>query len=128
MARIAGVNVPTDKRVEIALTYIFGIGLTRSQKILKTANVNPDVRVKDLTEAEVGRIREIIEKDYKVEGDLRREVAQNVNRLKEVGSYKGTRHKLGLPVHGQRTKTNSRTKRSKRGVAPSGKKKAASKT
>jgi small subunit ribosomal protein S13 len=128
LARIAGVNVPTDKRVEIALTYIFGIGLTRSQKILKTANVNPDVRVKDLTEAEVGRIREIIEKDYKVEGDLRREVAQNVNRLKEVGSYKGTRHKLGLPVHGQRTKTNSRTKRSKRGVAPSGKKKAASKT
>lgn len=128
MARIAGVNVPTDKRVEIALTYIFGIGLTRSQKILKTANVNPDVRVKDLTEAEVGRIREIIEKDYKVEGDLRREVAQNVNRLKEVGCYKGTRHKLGLPVHGQRTKTNSRTKRSKKGVAPSGKKKAASKT
>ncbi len=128
MARIAGVNVPTDKRVEIALTYIYGIGLTRSQKILKTANVNPDVRVKDLTEAEISRIREIIEKEYKVEGDLRREVAQNVNRLKEVGSYKGTRHKLNLPVHGQRTKTNSRTKRAKRGVAPSGKKKAASKT
>ena len=128
MARISGVNIPTDKRVEIALTYIYGIGLTRSQKILKQANIGPDTRVKDLTETEVNRIREILEKNYKVEGDLRREVTGNINRLKEILAYRGIRHKLGLPVHGQRTKTNSRTKRSKRGIAPSGKKKAASKT
>jgi small subunit ribosomal protein S13 len=128
LARIAGVNIPTEKRVEIALTYIYGVGLTRSQKILKQANIKPDTRVKDLTEAEVNRIREILEKNYKIEGDLRREVTQNINRLKEILAYRGLRHKLGLPVHGQRTKTNSRTKRGKRGVAPSGKKKSASKT
>lgn len=124
MARIAGVNVPTDKRVEIALTYIYGVGLTRSQKILKQTNISPDTRVKDLTETEIGRIREVLEKNFKVEGDLRREVTLNIARLKEVGSYRGTRHKLGLPVHGQRTKTNSRTKRGgKRVTVGSGKKK-----
>ena len=123
MARIAGVNIPTDKRVEIALTYIYGIGLTRSQKILTQANIDPNTRVKDLTETEVNRIREILEKNFKVEGDLRREVTGNINRLKEILSYRGLRHKLGLPVHGQRTKTNSRTKRGKRMTMGSGKKK-----
>jgi len=129
LARIAGVNIPTEKRVEVALTYIYGIGPTRSQKLLAQANVSPDVRVKDLTEGEVARIREIVEKNFKVEGDLRREVSQNISRLKEVGSYRGTRHKLGLPVHGQRTKTNSRTKRGgKRVTVGSGRKKASAKT
>jgi len=124
LARIAGVNIPTDKRVEIALTYIYGVGLTRSQKILKQTNISPDTRVKDLTETEIGRIREVLEKNFKVEGDLRREVTLNISRLKEVGAYRGTRHKLGLPVHGQRTKTNSRTKRGgKRVTVGSGKKK-----
>ncbi len=129
MARIAGVNIPTEKRVEVALTYIYGIGPTRSVKLLTQANISPDVRVKDLTEAEVARIRELVEKNFKVEGDLRREVSQNISRLKEVGSYRGTRHKLGLPVHGQRTKTNSRTKRGgKRVTVGSGRKKSAAKT
>ena len=129
MARIAGVNIPTEKRVEVALTYIYGIGPTRSLKILTQANINPDVRVKDLTEGEVARIREIVEKNFKVEGDLRREVSQNISRLKEVGSYRGTRHKLGLPVRGQRTKTNSRTKRGgKRVTVGSGRKKSSAKT
>lgn len=124
MARISGVNIPTDKRVEIALTYIYGVGLTRSQKILKQTNIDGNTRVKDLTEGEIGRIREVLEKNFKVEGDLRREVSLNVNRLKEVGSYRGTRHKLGLPTRGQRTKTNSRTKRGgKRVTVGSGKKK-----
>lgn len=124
MARIAGVNIPTDKRVEVALTYIYGVGPTRSQKILSGAKVSPDTRVKDLTEAEIGRIREVLEKNFKVEGDLRREVSLNISRLKEVGTYRGTRHKLGLPVHGQRTKTNSRTKRGgKRVTVGSGRKK-----
>ena len=129
MARIAGVNIPTEKRVEIALTYIYGIGPTRSLKALTQANISPDVRVKDLTEAEVTRIREILEKNFKIEGDLRREVSQNISRLKEIGSYRGTRHKLGLPVHGQRTKTNSRTKRGgKRVTVGSGRKKTSAKT
>jgi len=129
LARIAGVNIPTDKRVEVALTYIFGVGLTRSQKILSATKINPDTRVKDLTEGEIGRIREVLEKNYKVEGDLRREVTLNIARLKEVGSYRGTRHKLGLPAHGQRTKTNSRTKRGgKRVTVGSGRKKASAKT
>lgn len=129
MARISGVNIPTEKRIEVALTYIYGIGLTRSKKILEQTKINPDTRVKDLTEGEIGRIREVLEKNYKVEGDLRREVSLNVSRLKEVGSYRGTRHKLGLPVHGQRTKTNSRTKRGgKRVTVGSGRKKASAKT
>jgi small subunit ribosomal protein S13 len=129
LARIAGVNIPTDKRVEVALTYIYGVGPTRSQKILVATKINPDTRVKDLTEAEIGRIREVLEKNYKVEGDLRREVTLNVARLKEVGSYRGNRHKLGLPAHGQRTKTNSRTKRGgKRVTVGSGRKKSSAKT
>ena len=129
MARISGVNIPDSKRVEVALTYIFGVGLTRSQAVLKQAGINPDTRVKNLNENELNRIREILEKNYKIEGDLRREVVQNINRLKEVGSYRGIRHKLGLPVRGQRTKTNSRTKRGgKRVTVGSGRKKASAKT
>ncbi|MBC7240866.1 MAG: 30S ribosomal protein S13 [Anaerolineae bacterium] len=114
MARIAGVDLPRDKRVEIALTYIYGIGRTSSNKILQKANVNPDTRVKDLTEAEIGRIREIIDREYKVEGDLRREVSMNIKRLMEIGCYRGLRHRRNLPVRGQRTRTNARTKRGPR--------------
>lgn len=128
MARIAGINIPDNKRVEVALTYIYGIGLTRSQKILKEAQISPDTRVKNLNENELNRIREILEKSYKIEGDLRREVVQNINRLKEIGSYRGLRHKLALPARGQRTKTNSRTKRGKKVTVGSGRKKAAAKT
>lgn len=114
MARIAGVDLPRDKRVEIALTYIYGIGRTSSNKILQKANVNPDTRVKDLTEAEISRIREIIDREYKVEGDLRREVSMNIKRLMEIGCYRGLRHRRNLPVRGQRTRTNARTKRGPR--------------
>ncbi|NLM44297.1 MAG: 30S ribosomal protein S13 [Clostridiales bacterium] len=111
MARIAGVDLPRDKRVEIGLTYIYGIGRKTSNKILAEAGVNPDTRVKDLTEAEVGKLREVIDKNYKVEGDLKREVALNIKRLMEIGSYRGIRHRRGLPVRGQRTKTNARTRK-----------------
>ncbi len=111
MARIAGIDIPREKRVEIALTYIYGIGLPTSQKILVQANVNPDTRVRDLTEEQVNRLREIIDRRYKVEGDLRREVAMNVKRLIEIGSYRGLRHRRNLPVRGQRTKTNARQRR-----------------
>ncbi|MDD3654297.1 MAG: 30S ribosomal protein S13 [Desulfotomaculaceae bacterium] len=111
MARIAGVDLPRDKRVEIALTYIFGIGKPTSQVILDQTNVNPDTRVKDLTEDEVNRLREVIEKNHKVEGDLRREIALNIKRLIEIGSYRGLRHRRGMPVRGQRTKTNARTRK-----------------
>ncbi len=111
MARIAGVDLPKEKRVEIGLTYIYGIGLTSSQKILTEAGVNPDTRVKDLTDAEVNNIRKIIDGEYKVEGDLRREVALNIKRLREIGCYRGLRHRRGLPVRGQRTKTNARTRK-----------------
>jgi small subunit ribosomal protein S13 len=128
MARISGVNIPDAKRVEIALTYIYGIGLTSSQKILATTGVSPDARVKDLTEAEVSKIREVIDKNYRVEGDLQREVSLNIKRLKEINSYRGLRHKANLPVHGQRTKTNARTKRGKKVTMGSGRKKSASKT
>ena len=113
MARIAGVDLPREKRVEIGLTYIYGIGLTSSQKILKDAGVNPDTRVKDLTDDEVAKIRKAME-DYKVEGDLRREVALNIKRLTEIGCYRGIRHRRGLPVRGQRTKTNARTRKGPR--------------
>ncbi len=113
MARIAGVDLPREKRVEIGLTYIYGIGLTSSQKILKEANVNPDTRVKDLTDDEVNSIRKAME-DYKVEGDLRREVALNIKRLTEIGCYRGIRHRRNLPVRGQRTKTNARTRKGPR--------------
>ncbi len=111
MARIAGVDIPREKRVEIALTYIFGIGLPTSQKVLAQANVNPDTRVRDLTEDQVGRLRDIIDRRHKVEGDLRREVALNIKRLQEIGSYRGLRHRRNLPLRGQRTKTNARQRR-----------------
>lgn len=114
MARISGVDLPNDKRVEIALTYIFGIGRTLSNEILKKCDINPDTRVKDLNEEEVAKIRELLENEYKVEGDLRREVALNIKRLGEIGCYRGRRHKLGLPVRGQRTKTNARTRKGPR--------------
>lgn len=111
MARIAGVDLPREKRVEIGLTYIFGIGRVTSNKILAEAGVNPDTRVKDLTEAEVGKLREIIDRSHKVEGDLKREIALNIKRLMEIGCYRGIRHRRGLPVRGQRTKTNARTRK-----------------
>ncbi|MFZ5648782.1 MAG: 30S ribosomal protein S13 [Bacillota bacterium] len=111
MARIAGADLPRDKRVEIALTYIFGIGRTTSQKILEQTGINPNTRMRNLTEDEINRLREVIEKNYKVEGDLRREVALNIKRLIEIGSYRGLRHRRGLPVRGQRTKTNARTRK-----------------
>ena len=111
MARIAGIDIPREKRVEIALTYIYGIGLSSSQKILKQTNVNPDTRVRDLTEDQVNRLREVIDRRYKVEGDLRREVALIIKRLIEIGSYRGLRHRRNLPVRGQRTKTNARQRR-----------------
>ena len=114
MARISGVDIPRETRVEIALTYIFGIGLPTSQKILGQANVNPDTRVRDLTEDQVNRLREIIDRRHKVEGDLRREVALNIKRLQEIGSYRGLRHRRNLPVRGQRTKTNARLRRGPR--------------
>ena len=111
MARIAGVDVPREKRIEVALTYIYGIGLPTSQKILTQTNVNPDTRVRDLTEDQVNRLRELIDRRHKVEGDLRREVSLNVKRLMEIGSYRGLRHRRNLPVRGQRTKTNARQRR-----------------
>ena len=114
MARIAGVDLPRDKRVEIGLTYILGIGLSSSQKILAKTGVNPDTRVRDLTEDEVQKIREVIGSEYKVEGDLRRETALNIKRLIEVNSYRGKRHRAGLPVRGQSTKNNARTRKGKK--------------
>ncbi len=111
MARIAGIDIPREKRVEISLTYIYGIGLPTSQKVLAQANINPDTRVRDLTEEQVNRLREIVDRRYKVEGDLRREVALNIKRLIEIGSYRGVRHRRNLPVRGQRTKTNARQRR-----------------
>ena len=111
MARIAGVDLPRDKRVEIGLTYIYGIGRTSSNKIIAAAGVNPDTRCRDLTDDEVKKLSEIITNDYLVEGDLRREVAMNIKRLTEIGCYRGTRHRKGLPCRGQRTKTNARTRK-----------------
>ncbi|MBN1892422.1 MAG: 30S ribosomal protein S13 [Clostridiales bacterium] len=111
MARIAGVDLPNDKRVEIALTYIFGIGRTISAQILKDASIDPDTRMKDLSDDDLAKIREQIESKYNVEGDLRREVSMNIKRLTEIGCYRGRRHRMGLPVHGQRTKTNARTRK-----------------
>jgi small subunit ribosomal protein S13 len=111
VARIAGVDIPREKRVEVSLTYIFGLGLPTSQKILTQTNINPDTRVRDLTEDQVNRLRELIDRRYKVEGDLRREVALNIKRLQEIGSYRGLRHRRNLPVRGQRTKTNARQRR-----------------
>ena len=118
MARIAGIDLPREKRVEIGLTYIYGIGRVSSNKILEAPNVNPDTRVRELTDDEVKRIAEVIEKDYMVEGDLRREIALNIKRLQEIGCYRGIRHRKGLPVRGQKTKTNARTRKGpKRTVA-----------
>ncbi|MEO8970600.1 MAG: 30S ribosomal protein S13 [Ktedonobacteraceae bacterium] len=126
MARIAGVDIPNAKRVEISLCYIYGIGLTTSRKILERTRINPDTRVRDLTEEEVNRLREVVDREHKVEGDLRREVDMNIKRLIEIGCYRGMRHRRNLPVRGQRTRTNARTRRGpKRTVA--GKKKAAAK-
>ncbi len=122
MARIAGVDLPRDKRIEIALTYIFGIGLTTSQKLLAEAGINPDTRTRDLTEDEVVKLRELIDKNVVVEGDLRRDVSLNIKRLVEIGCYRGRRHRMGLPVRGQNTKNNARTRKGpKRTIA--GKKK-----
>ena len=122
MARIAGVDLPNDKRVEIALTYIFGIGRTSSSRILEETKIDPDKRMKDLAEDEVAKIRDSIERGYQVEGDLRREVSLNIKRLTEIGCYRGRRHRMGLPVRGQRTSTNARTRKGpKRTIA--GKKK-----
>ena len=114
MPRIVGVDIPKEKRVEIALGYIYGIGRTTSNRILKSANINPDKRAKDLTEEEVARLSSILQKDYKVEGDLRREISANIKRLIDIGSYRGLRHRRGLPVRGQRTKTNARTRKGPR--------------
>ncbi len=128
MARIAGVNIPESKRVEVALTYIYGIGTTTSRHILTTTGVNPDTRVKDLSEADITKLREYIDKNYQVEGDLQRQIGLNIKRLKEINAYRGLRHKANLPVHGQRTRTNARTKRGKKVTMGSGRKKAAAKT
>lgn len=111
MARIAGVDLPREKRVEIGLTYIFGIGRAKSNEILVKTGINPDTRVRDLTDDEISKLRETIDREYKVEGDLRREVALNIKRLIEIGCYRGRRHRMGLPVRGQRTKTNARTRK-----------------
>ena len=126
MARIAGVDLPREKRVEIALTYIYGVGVPTSQRMLDKTGVNPDTRVRDLSDAEVARLRQVIEREVKVEGALRTEVAMNIKRLMDIGSYRGTRHKRGLPVRGQRTHTNARTKKGPR-RAIAGKKKVIAK-
>jgi small subunit ribosomal protein S13 len=118
MARIAGVDLPRGKRVEIALTYIYGIGRATSRDILSQTEVDPDTRVKDLAEAEVSRLREAISRDYRVEGDLRREVTMNIKRLQEIGCYRGIRHRRNMPVRGQRTRTNARSKRGPRKTVP----------
>ena len=126
MARISGVDLPNDKRLEIALTYIFGIGLTRSQAIIATTGLNPDKKARELTDEEALRIRDFIDKNYVVEGDLRREVRQNIGRLIEINCYRGQRHRRNLPVHGQRTRTNARQKRGARKTV-AGKKRAGKK-
>jgi small subunit ribosomal protein S13 len=118
MARIEGVDLPRDKRVEVALTYIYGIGRSRSNEILDATGVSPDTRVKDLTEAEIQKMRDYINNSYRVEGDLRRQVQLNIKRLIEIGSYRGIRHRRGLPVRGQRTKTNARTRKGPRKTVP----------
>jgi small subunit ribosomal protein S13 len=126
MARIAGVDLPREKRVETGLTYIYGIGLTTSQSILRIAGINPNTRIKDLSDDEVSRLREVIDRDHVVEGDLRREIGLNIKRLQEIGCYRGLRHRRNLPVRGQRTRTNARTKRGQRRTV-AGKKRAARK-
>ena len=128
MARIEGVDLPRNKRVEIGLTYIYGIGRTRAKQVLAATNVNPEQRIKDLSEADVAALREFINKNYKLEGDLRREMQMNIKRLIEIGCYRGIRHRRGLPVHGQRTRTNARTRKGpKKTVAGRGRRRGASK-
>lgn len=125
MARIAGVDLPREKRVEIGLTYIYGIGLSRSKKILASTGVNPDTRIKDLSDTDVTALRSAVEANYQIEGDLRRLEAMNIKRLIDIGTYRGRRHRMGLPVRGQRTRTNARTRRGRRQTV-AGKKKAPS--
>ena len=127
MPRIAGVDLPRDKRIEIALTYIFGIGRTTARKIIERTGIDPSTRMKDITEDEAARLREAIEKGYTIEGDKRREVQTNIQRLIEIGTYRGRRHRIGLPVRGQRTRTNARTRKGKRKTV-AGKKKSSAKT
>jgi small subunit ribosomal protein S13 len=127
MARIAGVNIPLNKRVEIGLTYIYGVGRSTSNKLLSEVDVSPDTYVRDLTEDEVIKLREIIERDLMVEGDLRRDISQNIKRLMEIGCYRGMRHRRGLPVRGQKTKTNARTRKGPKRMQVAGKKKATKK-
>jgi len=122
MARIAGVDLPREKRVEIALTYIYGIGLHTSQQLLNRTGINPDTRVRDLTDDEVNRLRDIVDKEMRVEGDLRREISMNIKRLMDIGSYRGLRHRRGMPVRGQRTRTNARTRRGPKRAIGVGKK------
>ncbi len=124
MARVAGVDLPRDKRVEVGITYIYGIGPSTGKKILTDTGISPDTRVRDLTEEEIGKLREVIDREYRVEGDLRREVNLNIKRLIEIGCYRGKRHRAGLPVHGQRTRTNARTRRTGPRRTIAGKKKA----
>jgi|SRR4051794_31412395 small subunit ribosomal protein S13 len=125
MARIAGVDLPREKRVEVGLTYIYGIGLHTSQKLLTRTSINPDTRIRDLTDEEVNRLRDVIDKEMRVEGDLRREISMNIKRLMDIGSYRGLRHRRGMPVRGQRTRTNARTRRGPKraiGIGKRGKK------
>ncbi len=128
MVRISGIDIPNDKRIEIALTYVFGIGLTSSKKILSATKIDPNIRANKLSADDLEKIRQIINKDYQIEGDLKTVVSQNIKRLKEIGTYRGTRHSRGLPVRGQQTQTNARTKRGKKVTVGSGRKKAAEKT
>lgn len=123
MPRILGVDIPKEKRIEISLMYLYGVGRVMANKILKEANIKPDIRAKDLTDDEIARITSIIQKEYKVEGDLRREIGQNIKRLMDIGAYRGIRHKKGLPVRGQRTRTNARTRKGPRRMAVTLKKK-----
>lgn len=127
MARIAGVDIPRNKKIGIAISYVYGIGRSNGADILDKANVSADTRVRDLTEEEVNRIREVVDREYRVEGDLRREIQLNVKRLMDIGCYRGLRHRRGMPVHGQRTRTNARTRRGRRGQAIGIKKKAGKK-
>ena len=124
MPRIAGVDLPRDKRIEIALTYVYGVGRSRATEILKNTGINPDTRMRDITEEEAAHLREVIERDYTIEGDLRREVQSNIQRLMEIGAYRGLRHRRGLPVRGQRTRTNARTRKGRRKTV-AGRKRAA---
>ncbi len=127
MARIAGVDIPREKRVDISLRYIYGIGPTTARRVLSDANVGPEIRVRDLTEAQIARIRDVIDRSYTVEGELRREIAMNIKRLQEIGTYRGFRHRRGLPLRGQRTRTNARSRKGPRKTV-AGRKKATSKT